>query len=635
MKKLISALVFLSFLAISNQNFAQTLFTVSGEPISKSEFESVFRKNVSNSEKMDEEVIREYLNRYIIVKLKVREARDLGLDTTVEFKNEYNEYRDKLASQYLIDKEVIDKLVLEAYERSKWEVNASHILLMCDPNASPTDTLAVYKRIMDIRKMAVSKTKDFADLAREFSEEPNAQQSAGNLGYFSSLRMVYPFENAAFNTKIGEVSMPIRTRFGYHLIRVNDKREALGEITVAHIMIAPREDDPNEDKRIADSLYVELKKGADFEAFANQFSDDSGSASRGGVLPAFGSGVTIPDFEKAAFALSADGEISQPIQTMYGWHIIKRISKRATTSFDEIKGDLRNRVQRDSRSELNRQTLVSRVKKENNFKENAAVVKPLIDKFKDNANKNTSAELFKLAGKSYLKSDFITFMKRVRPDFDQIDNPITVKEVFNQFVTDEVIKYEKSTLESKYPEFKALSREYYDGILLFTITNKNVWEKSVTDSIGLQEFYASISNNFMQPERLNVDKFICNNEKIAKNVRKQLKNTNVDAGALIASVNAKDVSNVTWRNSILEKGKDAAVDKLGWNKGVYEIKENGKTVFVRINAVIPPEPMPLENVKSQAINAYQEYLEKKWIERLRAKYPVEVITEVYNTLKIN
>ncbi len=631
--KSIRALLVLCFFVITHQSLAQTLFTVSGEPVSKAEFESVFRKNVSNGEQINKEVIREYLNRYIVVKLKVREARDLGLDTTTEFKDEYNEYRNKLAAQYLTDKEVIEKLVLEAYERSKFEVNASHILLRCDPNASPADTLSVFNRIMEIRKMAVANKKDFADLAKEFSEEPNAQQSAGNLGYFSSLRMVYPFENAAFTTKVGEISMPIRTRFGYHLIKVNDKREALGEITVAHIMIAPREDEPGEDKRIADSLYVELRNGADFTAFANQYSDDSGSAPRGGVLPAFGSGVTIPDFEKAAFALTVDGQISEPIQTMYGWHIIKRISKKGTPSFDDIKGDLRNRVQRDSRSELNRITLVERIKKENNFKENTSVVKPLVDKFKDNADKNTNAELFKLAGKSYLKSDFITFMKRVRPDFEQIDNPITVKEVYTQFVADEVIKHEKSTLESKFPEFKALSREYFDGILLFTITNKMVWEKSVSDTLGLQQYYQTIRTNFMMPERVNVDRFICNDDKVAKSVRKQLKRNNPEASTLIATINAKNTSNLTWRNSVLEKGRDGVIDNLGWIKGIHEIKENGKTVFVRINSILPPEPMPLEEVKSKVINGYQEYLEQQWIERLRAKYLVEVFNDVYNTLK--
>ena len=442
---------------------AQTLMTIAGEDVSKTEFENIYHKNSPKDKVYDEKALNEYLDLFINFKLKVKEARDLGLDTTAAFKNELEGYRKQLAQPYLTDNNVNDALLTEAYERMKQEVRASHILIKCDINALPKDTLVAYNRIMDIRKRT-TKGEDFNKLAKQYSEDPSAKENLGDLNYFSALQMVYPFECAAYITKVGDVSMPIRTKFGYHIIKVTDKRPAQGSVLVQHIMIKLPKDATKEDtlktKEKISEIYSKVKTGEDFSELARQFSDDKSTAKKGGELPWFSAGRMVLEFEEAAFKLAKNGDVTEPVLTQFGWHLIKRVDKKDIAPFSELKADIKNKVSKDSRSQKGKESLIAKVKKENGFKEVAKTKEELVNyldtsyfdgKWNGEKAKALTKELFTLGGKKYTQGDFAKFMEQRQSKSKKIELLVLVNNMYKDFVAQSCISLEDTKLAQKYP----------------------------------------------------------------------------------------------------------------------------------------------------------------------------------------
>ena len=362
-----------TLLTISNskaQSKDPVLMTVAGEDVTKSEFEKVFKKNNKSAGAVDQKALSDYLELYINYKLKVKEASELGLDTAATFVSELNGYRKQLSQPYLIDKEVSDKLMHEAYDRMQKDVRASHILIKCGPDELPKDTLEAYNKAMKARER-VMKGEDFGKVAKEVSEDPSAKDNMGDLGFFTAMQMVYPFESAAFNSKIGDVSMPVRTKFGYHIIKKTDERKDPGEVFSAHIMVRAGKGTTPDDSAKAvqkiNEINGKLKAGGNFEELAKQYSDDQGSAKNGGVLPSFKTGRMVPEFESAAFALKNKGDISEPIKTQYGWHIIKLINRKEIGTYEEMQSELKASIGKDSRSEVSKSSMVNKIKKEYKF----------------------------------------------------------------------------------------------------------------------------------------------------------------------------------------------------------------------------------------------------------------------------
>ncbi len=623
------------------------LLLIGGEPVLKSEFERVFRKNNRDSV-YTETSIREYLDLYINYKLKVKEAEALKLDTSESFMNELAGYRKQLAQPYLTDKEVNESLIKEAYERLKKDVRASHILLKMDANALPKDTVAVYNRIMKIREM-IMKGADFGKMAKDSSEDPSATENRGDLGYFTGMQMVYPFESVAFTSKIGQVSMPVRTRFGYHLIKVADVRDAQGEVHVAHIMIRiPK--DASDSALKAEEVTIKLamaalKSGMPWDTAVVKFSEDKGSVKRGGELPWFGTGRMVPEFEKAAFALTADGDYSQPIKTSYGWHIIRRLERRGIPAFDDKKAELKQMIARDSRNEASKISMVNKIKKDYQFKE----VPKTKDEFLAILDTNlTNGEwdlnkaekfvkpLFSLTDgttpTSYTQQDFAKYISTHQTKRPAVRPLVIGNEMYNDWVSDACIAYEESRLDKKYPEFKNLMKEYRDGILLFDLTDKMVWSKAVKDTVGLEEFYTKNKNNYMWGERADVTIYTCSNAKAASDLRKQLAKGKKTADQIISDINKNTANAVSKREARYSKG-DEMLNGVDWKSGLSNDVSRGDQVFIfDFKKMIAPEPKDLDDAKGLITADYQTYLEKEWISSLKKKYPAQVNNEVLQTL---
>jgi peptidyl-prolyl cis-trans isomerase SurA len=486
------------------------LETIGGKPVYTSEFEYVYNKNNSNADNAySRESIQEYLDLYTNFRLKVMDAESRGLDTTAAFKAELEGYKQQLAQPYLTEKSVTDKLVREAYTRMQQEINASHILINVAADAEPKDTLAAYNRLLALRQRAVA-GEDFEKLASTYSEDPSARDNNGNLGYFTALQMVYPFEDAAYKTQPGQLTPPVRTRFGYHLIKVNEARKAQGEIKVAHIMVRSTPGMPKADsvmaKKKVDEIYARVLRKENWDKLVSQFSEDASSSQNGGELPWFGTGRMIPSFEEAAFKLANAGDLSRPVLTPYGWHIIKFLERRTLPPYEDMEQSLRSRVAKDSRSELNKAAFLKRIKAENNFQEMAPAKSYALSKadttliagtWKNRfSGKETELPLFTIQNRRFTIKEFFDYVEQNQRPRQQSSAGHALAVYYDNFVNQSLINYEKENLENKYVDYRMLVREYRDGILLFQLMDEKVWSKAIEDTVGLQNFFQRHRDNY-------------------------------------------------------------------------------------------------------------------------------------------
>ncbi len=477
-KQFTFVLVFL----VSSFSFAQKnkeLFRINDKPVMVSEFEEVYKKNLDIVEDKDSKNIDNYLNLYINYKLKVQEAYNLKLDTLKSYKRELDGYKNQLIAPYLQDNEYLDRLVKEAYSRKKTDVKASHILIKVPKtNGIEIDTSFLYRKITDARDR-ILKGESFEKVAKEVSEDPSAKSNGGNLGYFSVFKMVYPFEDAAYNTKIGEVSKPFKTRFGYHIIKVNNKRDSKGEFEVAHILV--REKGAIGKTKI-DSAYHKLKSGIDFKDVVEKYSEDIGTASVGGKLAKFGTGSMVEPFENEVRDLQNIGDYSKPFKTRFGWHILKLLKKYPIGSFDEEKKELTKKVKNTSRAALPKQSVINKLKKEYKIVENDKALAAFLNSDIHQLKKKVLKEvLFSIEDKKVYQKEFLKFIGHSH-------NP-PIKRLYEKFKNFQIIEYFKEDLINKEPSYKHTLLEYKEGLLLFDLMQKEIWDKSSKDTLGLKEFY--------------------------------------------------------------------------------------------------------------------------------------------------
>ncbi len=686
-KTLFFAFCFLARVAVAQQVADPVLLTVAGEDITRSEFERVYNKNNTKENKNDPAAIREYLELFINYKLKVKEAEEEKLDTLSSFVSELAGYRKQLAQPYLTDKNVTEHLVEEAYERMKTDVHASHILVKVSPDALPADTLEAYTRAALARQYIMKKPVSTAQLenygkmvdkafpdpdqreqrmssmrqlvttrpasgqdpfevaARLLSDDPSVKDNAGDLGFFSGMMMVYPFENAAYATRPGTVSEPVRTKYGYHLILVHSKRPAAGEMRAAHIMIKSAPGDPDSVKQAArkriDEVYAKLKGGEKFEDLAAQYSDDKGSAKNGGVLPWFGTGRMVPEFEAAAFALEADGDYSAPVKTNYGWHIVKRLEKRGLPPFEEKKTELKNQISRDSRSEMSKTSMIHKIKKEYGFREITKNKDDLIRALDTNVvNGDWSAEsvstftkpLFTLGDKTWTQQDFAEYIASHQSRRPGSTPQAVGYQLYDAFVDERCLGYEEAHLDEKYPDFKSLMREYRDGILLFDLTDRKVWSMAVKDTAGLEAFYNANKTKYMWGDRVKATIYTCADAKVSSKVRKLIRKGKTDE-EIEKELNTSSALNVTVRSGVYARGDNEMIDSVQWVAGMTpDGPYYTQVVFVNIREVMPPQPKSLDEARGLVTADYQNQLEKEWIGQLRRKYTVKVNEEVLRTV---
>jgi len=640
----------LSLLFISITSFGQTdpiIMEVGKNKITKSEFLQIYLKN-NPSPVYDTKSLDEYMELFSKFKLKVAEAEALGYDTLPKLKKELDGYRKQLAAPYLIDSAKNEAMVQEAYQRTKTELRASHILVRMEPSALPADTLIAFNKIMAL-KTKIDKGEKFADVARLSSEDPSAKSNFGDLGFFTAFQMVYPFEEAAYNTKIGSVSKPVRTRFGYHLINVVDSRPARGTMKTAHIMVAASKNasitDVEAAKKKIDEIYSKLEKGEKFEDLVKSYSDDPSSNSKEGVLPAFGTGTTtrmVTSFEDAAFALKKNGDFSAPIKTEYGYHIIKRVEWTDVPKFETAKKELQTKVNKDERAMKTQDSYVLKLKAAYNYKNKS---KKTISWFNSNVDSTffqgkwkadklkSDKVLFVLDGKKHTQKSFAEFLERNQRGVSKDNIPLIVKNQYVKWEKEVVLGYEESKLQEKYPDFKALINEYHDGIILYEIMTDKVWDKAMKDTVGLKSFFKENRGNYVWGNRVDAVVYECANKQIAENVFKLIKNDTINSKNVLDIINKDSELNLRVRTNKFDKEQTLYLKDKNLTKGVnapYEF--DGKFYVLKVSDLLPPAQKELNEAKGAITSDYQNYLELKWLEELAKKHPITINKTVLYSL---
>lgn len=614
------------------------IFSVAGNPVTTEEFIYLYKKNHQNKPgEFTKAKIDEYLELFIDFKLKVQEAKSRGMDTTVAFLKEYNSYRAELRKPYLPDNSLVDSLVHLTYDRMKEEVRASHILIAVRQDPTPADTLTAYNKINDIRKQVLG-GEDFGKLAIQFSQDPSARVNGGDLGYFSALQMVYPFESAAYNTKVGDVSLPVRTRFGYHLIKVTGRRPAQAEIEVSHIMVRFRdEQDQERAKNTIFTVVEQLQAGVKWEDLCKQYSEDPSTKDQGGRLRPFGTAgmAAVPEFEKAAFGLQKPGDMSDPVKTQYGWHIIRLEKKIPLGSYDVVSATLKNRVTRDERTTLSKQKAQEKLRTRLGFKENEGIRQKaygLIDStllkgmWRNSIPENIANEiLFTMsagpADRRVMSYTIRSFARYIMANQKATAGTLRqyVDQLYNSFVESSINEAAEQDIIEHNPTYSYLLKEYYEGILLFEIMEKEVWMKASNDSAGQRKFYDNNLSKYKAGDRAKAV--------IYSSV------TNRGFPALEELVKAGDerkiqeyiiANQIKMEAGYFRKDEKDVFTRLTWSKGVFSVENKGIYYLAWMKEILAPGSMSFEEARPAIISDYQTYMEKLWLDQLKKKYPVKV-----------
>ena len=634
MRKLIwIALVFVG----AQLNAQEVLFTVGNQSITTEEFKAVYEKNKGVGAALDPKTPEQYLELYVNFKLKIAEAYAQQRDTATGFKNEFGGYRAQLAKPYLSDQGAEEELIKQAFSRMQEEVRAAHIMIALEANALPSDTLKAYKQLVELRKSILSGKTKFENAARETSADTWSAKNGGDLGFFTVFNMVYPFESAAYELEVGELSMPVRSQYGYHLVKLLERRSASGIVRVRHIFFASNGKSSLQEQqraeRSANEIYSRLGGGEDFISLL-EFSEDRKTKDAMGELPEFGINNMMPAFEAAAFALEAPGDYSTPVETSIGWHVIQLIEKKPLPTFDELKSELKKKVNRDVRSRVGATRFMKRLKSEYDFAIDERWLGRTMNLVDKNAFGTGAWEIPTLsrdrvvatfANEKIYQSEVLEFWSKNQNQSSEAVRVEFLRVLFNAYSNDRLIAYEDGQLEKKHADFRNLVREYKEGILLFDLTQEAVWNKAAQDSAGIAAHYELIKEDYRWEDRVRATYWVSTDEKLARKIAKWTSKNKVEKVQEL--LENEDALSVAIQNGTYEQDDNSVIQAV-WQEesGVFGPVEldNGSFVVVQIDEFIPSAPKALNEIKGLVIASYQDALEKEWVNALKSKFEVNV-----------
>ncbi|MFO8053735.1 MAG: peptidylprolyl isomerase [Bacteroidales bacterium] len=653
MKKL-SLFILMAALLLSVNSRAQdesVLLEIGDEKITAEEFMRVYKKNNKQGDVTEKKSIEEYLDLFINFRLKVKQAQDLGLDTLQEFREELKGYREQLARPHLINQKKKEALIKEAWDHMQYDVRASHILIKTSPHAAPEDTLKAWQEISAIRQRIIE-GEPFHKVATETSEDRSVKDrtqrgqtipgNKGDLGYFTVFDMMYPLEKTAYDLETGELSKPVRTRFGYHIIKLTDKIPAQGKIKVAHIMLNNNKTDSATAQKRLDSLRNAIMEGEiSFDQAAKSFSDDQRTSKKGGVLPEFNSDQMVPSFIKAISQLQKKGQISDPVHTFYGTHLIRLISKTPPGSWEEEKASLEEKINNSKRIKKAKQICAKEARDKYGYKLFPEVKNEVLQKVNStiltnqwdiDMNNIPDKTLLRIGEENVSAREFAAYLKDHQKQEGKGDPGYYAKAQFKEFLNEKTLAYKNSKLEEENPEFRFLLREYHDGILLFNLMKEKIWSKAMEDTTGLKAFYEDHKHEHMWGERLHATIYETNRKQAARLARK-LANTNHAPDVIADSIEALEDFQIAVTTRKFSKGERKLIDRLDWEPGITEIiKENDTYIFIDRHKAIAPEPKKLKEVRGLIIAKYQNKLEEEWLKELRSTYEFKVHEKVLKKL---
>ena len=628
------------FLLQAQENSTDSIvFSIDDQAVYKSEFVSQYKKN-NNSDFENEDLnLEDYADLYLKFKLKVKAAKEIGLDTVPEFLKEFGSYRKQLADKYISNGDVTEKMVKETYHRLTNEVNASHILIAVSPQAQPVDTLEAYNTAIDILKK-IDAGESFEDLATKFSKDPSVQVNKGNMGWFKAYKMVYPFETAAYNLDINEVSQPVKTQFGYHIIKKNDERPSKGKLKVAHIMKNLKSQDSTYDAESEiQKIYQKLQNGENFGDLAKQFTDHKQTAEKGGEISPFSIGqLNSAKFEEVAFNLDENNSLSKPFKTEFGWHIIKYLDHIPVEPLEEIKQDIIQKIKTSDRS----QRLIENIKKDlmdkYDVSTNYEVLSGLenridesILKFKwnyESKDKDKETWILKIDEKEYMLDEFLTYIQKQQRAIKSKDIQDKINNAIDKFTYAKLIDIHNKNLENVSPEFAAEIKTYYEGLLLFNVMEQHIWKPTQNDTVALEKYYNLHPDKFMS--KISIDGIMAssNSKQSAKKIKKEIDKKSIDVlkenypESIFKTLEKTEIDDVMLpENLVLE------IDNIE----IY--KHNGQYLCLQISNIHPSKLLEFDEVKGKVINLLQKEREDEWLADLEQKHDIYINNDLIKNLQ--
>lgn len=618
-------LSFLLYFTLTPNTQAQTVATVDGLEINSEEFLYAFNKNRSDGSPLVLDSLETYLKQFINFKLKVRAARKMGLDTTQQFKEELEGYIAQIKKPYLENPQAEENLLKETYKRMQNDLNASHILVKVSPNAAPADTLEAYNFLDSLRKTIGSKF-EFEEMAKRYSEDGSAQ-NGGNLGWFTALQMVAPFEDEAYKTPVGKVSKVVRSNFGYHLIYTNDRRLNRGKVKTSHIFFTLQRGKEAALQR-AQMVYDSLQSGASWDLMARKYSDDQGTKLNGGQLPWAGLKQLPDEYLNIAYSIEEIGSYTKPKETPFGWHIVKLNDVQPLEPYEIKKSEIAATLKQMGRNTLEEDKLISKLKKENHFSQN----RDSLDNILERASLFTKSdilesplkqsELFQHGQKKVRVKEFLEVLPAMKIQYSKEQ----LSEMYQRFEKQFIIAFEDSIAPQKYPEYRLLMQEYEEGLLLFEVMQIKVWDKAVQDSVGLKNYYEVHQNQYQIGERINALVISSNKQELLEELKKiNFPKDSVDFAEEIISKHLEKgkMAELKIAKRVLLASEFSNFESVKNQVGQWVESNNTDAICLNL-AYLPPGVQAFEEIKGIVMSDYQEELDKVWVDQLRSSAKIKI-----------
>jgi peptidyl-prolyl cis-trans isomerase SurA len=642
MKKL---LLLISFLFFLSSVYCQAIFTYGKNTVSKDEFLRAYNKNKTDDGNK-EQAMRDYLDLYIKFKLKVQAAKDMHLDTLPSLKSDLQNFRSQVEENYLKDEKEVNALVNEAYNRSRKDIHVQHFYVSLNDKMEPADTLKLYKAINETYDELKKGGTDYAEIVSEIKEEI-APVHGNDMGFITVFILPYEFENIVYSLKPGEVSKPYRSKKGWHIFKNEEERPAVGKMKAAQILFAvPAGNISMRDhaKQLADSVYKALKSGADFGEMAKAYSNDRTTYMNGGIMPEFGVAKYDGGFERVVFSLKNDSDISEPFQTEFGYHIVKRISR---LPIPENKNDqaymdnLRQEVMNDKRSEIAKEKFVREILAKTAYKKNTSVNEKDLWKITDtfaisnrkisSGKVNENTILFSFDNAKIKAGDWMQYVRNVKSTYAAHAEQ-AYPDLLKNYVSIVALENYKDRLQNFNKDFRNQLQEFKDGNMLFEVMERKVWSKASNDSAGLRHYYDDHKTNYKWDASADAILFSCANATIAKNAIEEL-----NKGKAWKDIVNENSSQIQADSSRYELSQIPVAERTNFKPGLVTApminSGDGTAVFVKIIQLYPRnQQRNFDEARGLVINDYQNLLEKKWIEELKKKYPVNVNQKVFQSL---
>ena len=648
LKVLFCGLVLAGIAAVTFAATDPVLMRINNKEVRVSEFEYLYKKNLE--QQVNKESIDEYVDRFVNYKLKVAEAERLGYDTLPRIKSELEGYKKDVLSPFLIDTELQERLVMEAYERMKTDVDVSHIMLSHGKTKAEDDHQIA---VMDSLRTCILNGENFNDLVMKYSIDRSKANNRGEYGFICSGVFPYQFEKAVYETPVGELSKPFVTDYGIHMVRVNGIRPNDGGVEVGHILILfTRERGVNVTdsmkvlaKSKIDSIYSCIQNGENFEDLAKKYSQDTRSARNGGKLQPFGRGFMVKPFEDVSFAL-ADGEISAPVETMFGYHIIKKYSSKPLGTFEECRPSIEQKIKSDERSLLPIKSKTDEILMEQNYQKNAKLREYLLKELNKHGGYDSTFVTDVISKSNYtmftygnnIKSPLSRMAKKLNPKAKYQNNEIAASELeanVDALARDEIVKYYADNLIDLNSDYRNLMNEYREGTLLFEVMNAEVWNKAKSDEKALEQRFNANPGKYQWDAPHFKGIMICaKNDSVldaAMNYYASIKDAPEDT--ITTSLNKKFGRNIKMVRVVSKRGENEMVDFIAFGGKKVQSTYSGYPVYRTLLGKIVNQPEELSDVKGLVSSDYQDALEQEWLEGLHKRYKVSIDKKVLQQLK--